>query len=433
MAETIDHPVETEKYQPLSLLALAGFGLAIIYSLAVIVGGAVALLARIPWLMAYWTFLLPLAALVLCKAAATRIHNSEGTLSGLVFTTWGSRLAILVSLTYAAYYLATFFAVRGPAIDCANDFFQKIKQGHLDQAFLKSQEVSTKGMSSDEIREILESRFNKPSGRQGEPGYYTRFRQERFVRFIEMDGDKANITPTGVSSWEYNKDGYRVVLTYHVATTLADFDLKVETFGRDSKPGEPKGRQWQIVLLRGETAIIPDSLKPTPRGLDLIQKTEKALRFASNWVAKASDTDTLTPAEREQYSRLIRLDDKTFWAGKNQRADIIKLVRNTFSPSNAGKKLSFNMNVQPVALTLVRDNDGRTTAWVDVTLRYFEGNIMMPQYVVQGQLVVSADKAAAAESSSAWRVDALEIESGRTLQNIMPRSPEPPSAPPVPR
>src|SRR5262245_26915993 len=118
-----------EPYQPLSLLAMAGFGLAVVYCLVVVIGAAVALFSRTPWLMPYWTFLLPLAALVVCWAARTRIFNSEGTLSGIGFTTWGSRLAIVVGLTYGVYYGFTFLAVRFQAIDCVDRFIVQLQQG----------------------------------------------------------------------------------------------------------------------------------------------------------------------------------------------------------------------------------------------------------------------------------------------------------------
>src|SRR5579884_1276613 len=205
MAETTDHPqtppdaimsqegfdaptpASSATYQPLSLLAMAGFGLSVVYALAVLVGGAVSLAGHIPWLMPYWTFLIPIAVLVVCWAARTRIVNSEGTLSGLAFTTWGSRLAILFSITYAAYYIATFLAVRGPAIDIADDFFQKIKNGQLEQAFILSQDTNSKNMSTEAMRDQIQGRFNQPMGGvSAAPGTYSRFCQERFVRFLQM-------------------------------------------------------------------------------------------------------------------------------------------------------------------------------------------------------------------------------------------------------
>ena len=402
-------PASSETYQPLSLLAMAGFGLSLIYALVVLIGAAVALLGHIPWLMPYWTFLIPLAVFVVCWAARTRILNSEGTLTGLGFTTWGVRLAVLISVTYAAYYFATFLAVRKPAINCANDFLQKIKDGRLDLAFLQSQDVKIKGKDKNILREEIEARFNQPAGMAAmiQPGAYSRFCQEHFVRYIEIDGDKAITTPSGVASWEFEKGGYRVVLNYHVATSLVEYDLKVDTFGRDPKPGEEKGTKWQVLLARSDTGIILGSMRYTDKGRDFEKKITNAQKCASDWVAKASDVNALKPDERESLSKLIRGYD-TFWASKVLRGEISQCIRKTFA---GGRKV--NMHLQPKGLPIVRESDGRTTAWVETMLRYNEEGGVMPMYLVEARLVVSADSNAAMDSASAWRVDALQLDSGR--------------------
>lgn len=435
MAETTNHPqtppdaimsqeaftAQTQApsvtYQPLSLLAMAGFGLAVFYALAVLVGGAVSLAAHIPWLMPYWTFLVPVAALVICWAARTRILDSEGTLSGLAFTTWGSRLAIVLGITYAAYYVATFLAVRSPAIDVANDFFQKIKNGQLEQAFMMSQDVNTKNMSSEAMRDQIQGRFNQPmGGASAAPGTFSRFCQEKFVRFLQMDGERASTVPTGVSVWEYTKDGYHVSLSYHVTTSLVEFDMKVETYGRDPKRGESKGRQWSILVTRGETSVVPDSLKETPQGKIFVQRSQKAHLFAQEWAARVSNADALQPAERDSFSKLIRGYD-TLWTGKEQREEIIKRIRNSFQPSG-GKGSLFNMITQLGGIPLLRESDGRTTAWFDVTMRYYDDPAMMPHYLVEAELVLSAQSSAAAESAAAWRVEAIELRSARTAPEM---------------
>jgi hypothetical protein len=435
MAETTDHPqippdavmskearesrasAPGETYRALSLMAMAGFGLAVLYALVVVVGGAVSLMAHIPWLMPYGTFLLPIAALIVCRAARTRILSSEGTLSGLAFSTWGSRLAILISVTYAAYYFATFLAVRGPAINCANEFLQKIKSGQRLQAFLMSLDIANKNKSTDELRNDIETRFNQPQGAPGggpgTPGAFTRFSQDRFVRFLEMDGEQASTVLTGVAFWEYGKGGYRVLLNYHVVTSLVEFDLQVETIGRDPKPGEPKGRQWQVMVTRGLTSIVADTIQQTPRGDDFVQRMRKAQQFAQDWAAKAGDVAELTPSEREKYTKLIR-GYETFWASPTQRQDILDRIRKSFQLGDGEKKSSISMALQPNAIPLLRESDGRTTAWTDVSLRYSEEGGTMPQYIVDGRLVLSADSREAAKSPSAWRVDALDIDSGRT-------------------
>src|SRR5690348_7426840 len=69
-----------EPYQPLSLLAIAGFVLCLLYALVVIGGGVVALINHTPWLLPLWTLLLPVAGVTLALVARGRIQTSEGTL-----------------------------------------------------------------------------------------------------------------------------------------------------------------------------------------------------------------------------------------------------------------------------------------------------------------------------------------------------------------
>ena len=88
MAETTDPntaapPDEAPKsYSSLSLLALGGLAVAVVYALVVLVGAAVALFDRMPWILPTWSLAVPVAAVVLCWAARVQIQNSEGALTG---------------------------------------------------------------------------------------------------------------------------------------------------------------------------------------------------------------------------------------------------------------------------------------------------------------------------------------------------------------
>ena len=88
MAETTDPntaapPDKAPKsYSSLSLLALGGLAVAVGYAAVVLVGAAVALFYRMPWILPTWSLAVPLAAVVLCWAARVQIRNSEGALTG---------------------------------------------------------------------------------------------------------------------------------------------------------------------------------------------------------------------------------------------------------------------------------------------------------------------------------------------------------------
>jgi hypothetical protein len=251
-----------------------------------------------------------------------------------------------------------------------------------------------------------------------------------------------------VATWEYTKDGYRVVLNYHVATSLVEYDAKVETIGRDPKPGEPKGRKWQVNFSNGVVTTIPDSKKMTPLGEEFMAKTLMAQNFVSDWVGKLNQSQwteaylyTLEPSAREPLrknpkqvqveprsalAKLIRLDDKLFWAGKNQREVIKQRVHDTFQLGASGHS-TFSLSVQQQAVPLLHESDGRTIAVFDIFLFYLDENAGTMQYMTEGRLVVSAANKDAMEGASFWRVDALDIDTGRSPPLASMQRNQPPS------
>ncbi len=478
MAETTDRPrgeaeapaelsAPTSAYRPLSLLALVGFGLSAVFALVVAVGGGINLFGRTPFLLPGWSFLLPLAALIVCWAGRARILASENTLSGTAFTTWGLRLTIVVGLTYAAYYAATFFAVRGSAVEWVDGFFEQIKQGNYERAFALSSGVALKDMDAGELRNAIEARFNNSSGQN--PGPFTQFRQSQFVRFIQIGGPQTEIEPLGVSEWNYDKGGYRVGMRYRITAPLGSLEMQVVAFGPDPKPGETKGRQWQVQLTKGETNVIKETLAWTPRGEEVIKVAGSAGDFARSWAEKVSEQrlaeaylDTLPLAERERLHRgqmaarlmaaapltgvaslglcdavcreylnaaeklseakIIRIDLARFWATRLQKKKILERVEKTFQPS-AGRP-RFMLTVQP-NMPRIQESDGRLTMAFDAIVRYMAEDGLTPQYLVEVQLVVEG--LGAANGPPTWRVAALEIESGRSPPS-MPAQQQPPES-----
>jgi hypothetical protein len=240
--------------------------------------------------------------------------------------------------------------------------------------------------------------------------------------------------------------------------------MNVTTFAPDSPPGESRGRQWHVLLSKGETNILPATLKVSSGGEDYHNKGRTAWNFASAWQERVNRLawddaylDTLDPSQRERllegrrsarlrttaplagpaalglYSdagrdflasrekladtKLFHIDDERFWASKQQRDDIVKCIENTFHLGSAGAP-TFSLRLQDAELPMLREVDGRWIARFDAHLTYVEQKTMRPTYVVDGQLVVSAPAAEAGNSPAAWRVDAIEPESGRTSPMI---------------
>ncbi len=56
-------------YSSVSIVAILGFVLSVLYALVVGLGGLVALFNRTPWILPIWTLVLPLVAVAVCFAA----------------------------------------------------------------------------------------------------------------------------------------------------------------------------------------------------------------------------------------------------------------------------------------------------------------------------------------------------------------------------
>ena len=50
------------------------------------------------------------------------------------------------------------------------------------------------------------------------PGPSTSLRKNLYIRLIEMGGEQTKIALVGVSEWDCNKGGYKVVLQYQMST-----------------------------------------------------------------------------------------------------------------------------------------------------------------------------------------------------------------------
>src|SRR3954467_15646292 len=75
-----EHP---EAYQPLSLLAIAGLVLAILYGVVVCLGGVVAFYTRYRWLLLLLTALVPALAALLAWTSGGRRPRSAPAVAGL--------------------------------------------------------------------------------------------------------------------------------------------------------------------------------------------------------------------------------------------------------------------------------------------------------------------------------------------------------------
>jgi hypothetical protein len=414
-----------EPYQPLSLLAIAGFVLCLLYALVVIGGGVVALINHTPWLLPLWTLLLPIVGVALAWVARGRIQGSEGTLGGMALVNWGIGLGVLFGLTYTAYYTATYFAVRQQATDFAARWLDDLRAGKLEQAYLRTMDVAKRPREDANLRAALEN-----LGATNMVSYNT-FQHAEFVRLLKQGGQEAQADLVAVKDWDYEKGGYQVNLVYNVGTPAARFELVLGVQGKESLTGEYEGRQWHVMM--DKSGADRTQIKFTPEGERVLTALSRGREFAQNWLLVLSKGDkeeayleTLPPAERGQpgpagdkskaaflQGDLVRADPKTFWASDPKA--VVEGVKDLFRSRGAATS---RLELAQVRLPEWEHVDEKLRGRFDVQIGLFDqaalppGERPMPRFQVDGVLVVESTAPPGQEDKNSWRVVSLDLVRG---------------------
>lgn len=444
----------SEPYRPLSILALLGFVLGVLFALLILVGGLTALFQREPWLLPVAVFVVPLGTALLSWLARTRVLESEGALSGLSLANWGIGLSLACGLLYGAYYLATYLVVRQQASDIANRYVELLEKGEIDQAYLLTLKPLERQSAQQGPREALEISHNMPG--QREPGEFSRFKQSRWVHILQSCSDRPRIAPLGVASWSHDRNGYVVTLLYRVDTSLGSFDLHVTALGEQSRSAAGKGRQWTIVA--SQTGEDPNSEKLSEEGEAFMRLAMSARNFASQWTSRAEQgqgmemyLEALPRTQRERLRRasevcqlqdavavlgsaplalqdasckellegyeafsrgaLVVADPKTFWAPAGSREKIIHKVKMLFDPHQAA---AYRMNFGDKASPARSRSNGEIVYSFSVQLMLSDSQKRKPEYIVEAALRVGVPEDQITATPTPWRIVDLQLVSGHS-------------------
>ncbi len=344
-----------EPYRPLSILAVVGLALAVLYSLCVLVGGivpfvrahyvwfmaglfaagtggAVAAILRgesrpgrialfvlsglggllvvvglggllaysgsDPWLMSPWFWLLVGAALFLCWFAWVRIRESEGALGGLALARWGAGLSLFFAAYYAVYLLGNSLAVNSQAEACAAEHLDLLRQGKEELAFLRTIAPAARPSESGDLASAIEFEFNTPRSER-EPGQYTTFRHADYVQFIRLSGKDARFTRRE-TNWQRTPAGYVVTLTYDVESAVGEFELRLTVHSVEGVRGT---RQWYV---QPRPDGVTEMKSHTPAGIALFNALRATQVQVAEWISQVQGGEieqaylgTLSPGERK--------------------------------------------------------------------------------------------------------------------------------------
>ncbi len=303
-------PSPSPSYRPLSVLALAALIVSAGYAVVVAFLTGAALVSGNPLVLSVWTLLFPLAGAALAASARQQIRRSEGTLSGEGLATWGWWLSLLLGLGFGAYYFGTYLAVWQQANGFAQAWFENIRAGKTNEAFLSvvdpgQRRLDQASLSKGDVDTFVQ-RYGLPSFRYR--SYLHAFRENEVVHAVVEGGAASEVRSLGVNGWEVTKDGYMTRLNYHITTPLGAFDALVVARGTEGR--EFQGREW--VILSNQTKLT--SRRLTPLGVTVEEWRQSARKFAENWLRKLQRGDydrafaeTMDPAVRPALARGVQL------------------------------------------------------------------------------------------------------------------------------
>jgi hypothetical protein len=289
-----------EAYRPVSVLAIAGLSIAVLQTVLILSFAVNALLKATPlvdpWILPFALVTLVAGALV-SLLAWWQIRQSEGTRAGLALAKWGWWLSLLSGLGYLAYYFAIDAAVGLDAKKFTDKWFDKLREGDLNGAFVLTRDPERQKNISPNNPEDM-----KPFTVKGPHGYsdLQQFESKDLIRFVLQGGKKADVQSLGVREWEYNSDAktYQVKLGYRVKTPEGSMDCLVTVKG-SNKSG---GRQWQVT-----DASLAGNAKLSDLGLTVDAWSNQSAKVATGFLLKlaAGHTweaylDQVEPRERER-------------------------------------------------------------------------------------------------------------------------------------
>jgi hypothetical protein len=238
-------------YRPVSIFAVAAFGIAACYSAFILIGALVSAIQREPLVIGGWHAVFPVLALVLSGVAWFEIQSSEGTRTGKRMAGWAAMLSVMVSLGYWAYYGATYFVVRNQARAYCEEYFEKIKDGKLESAFIMAIAPKSRPKENSGLRDEVERRFNPEPVQKGKGGgLFSRFKEHLLTHVLVQGGKDVKVEPLGVAAWEYKgaTGGYAFRLRYRLKGPELGFEGEIAVNSMEPQGKGSEGRQWAISL-----------------------------------------------------------------------------------------------------------------------------------------------------------------------------------------
>ena len=392
-------------YRPLSLFALAGFGVSCLFGGVVLLSALMGLVKGSVFFFPNWVLLIAAAGFVLSWCGLSDVRNAEGTKAGQKLAIYGMWISLLCGSGYFAYSYITGLAVAQQALafftklDDESGFLPRLKAGQKDEvelnrAFLLTLPAPDRAGVRPDDKEGLARRFDKPAP-EGAPSAMARFRANVLVQALSQAGDQATIEPLGVQDWTYDKRSYQVAYLFRVKTPEATADVLLTARSSEAE-AEGQDRKWFVDL----TATAQKSYEITVLGKGL-----KALReHASVPVSHLEKMlrDKTESAQLPEFDKLDATDWSTF--SPEQRQVLQPKLKAIFEGKDKTDSWHFKAQRDSIMANGEQDSEGRLTVSVMFAVM-FVGS--------KGQMEGGIDALVFVRTKTA--VDPVEIGSGTAV------------------
>lgn len=319
MAESTAFPQSREVndtgYQRISGFAVAGLVVGSLFVLFLLVQVVIGFLSGSTVLLPLWLEFFAALGVCLSLIGLRAIRNSDGTLAGVKIAKAGIWISLISGLGYGSYYGATYLAVRQQADARSLAWFDKVRKGRVNEAFLMTQPAEIAKTANPDDEKQMHTRFNTmPAGSKNtaKGGGLDQFRNNEVIYMIKQGGDATKVQPLGVRSWEHREGAYLVKRVYAVETPEATFDVLLTAVGRDGVDAGKEGRSWHVPFM--ESSIERDTLKKTNLGNRIEQMRFVAAKFLNDWgrmavagLVERAYLSTLDPKQDQALSTRIML------------------------------------------------------------------------------------------------------------------------------
>ena len=268
-------------YSPLSWMAAAAFGVALVFALSMLFLGYFAFRESKP-LIEPWLFAFPVFGIVLAFAARRHIRNSEQTRSGLEWATRAWWICIVGGLSYAAYLWATEYTIRSETEKQFLVWGENLKNADLaaandpalSAAFYQTLPPNQRVAFTASHTTVMQDRFGPD---------FTTFRQNNLLTMVQRNPGRCELIPQGLRQWQQLPGKIECALAATLKTPEGEFPiiLPMEATVEKGK------REWQIKAFDGFVQDMP-GMRRTPYGWLVQWLDESAKETAQQFLRSAA-------------------------------------------------------------------------------------------------------------------------------------------------